>query len=177
MHPSDFTTSLLSVHDLLYRILASETGLASVSSADSQMAAVTAAFDPLREKTLTHLRTPPGPLRVRVFGPLPEKEVPEVVIDPIQNAQAFMGLYKDLAQYLVMNAREHGSDAAPVLAQHVLPLAGRVLFEDPALADAILKQLKAHHAQHGAAVAQRNVRALKNTFRVSPAVLEKLHSE
>lgn len=169
-----FSADLNSTHDLLFRLLASETGLMAASHPLAQLNAVTASYSALKALSLSNLGKPEGAAKVRVFGPL---EAQDVAVDAKKDASLFAGLYRGLAPFL---ASEHEHDEvlqARVVSQFLRPTAARAVFEDRALGEAVGRQLRAHHEQHGDAVARRNLAALKHTFRVPPAVLAALTQE
>lgn len=166
-------SNLKSVHDLLYRVLASEMGLRSAMTPSSMMESVYLAFEPLRAHCLDALRADGAKSSVRVAGPSGDVRVD---VDPQRDALLFGGLYEDLSLYRAQVAGKATSSEldARVLQGYLFPLAGRELFATPELRGVIVARLNAHHAQHGPSVAERNLRALKHTFRVADSVLSLL---
>lgn len=166
---SDFLPkSPRSVHDLLFQLLAGELGLAPVQSPATQLEQVLAAHPPLKQRVLAALRPGAATPSVLVFGPLPAVEVPVRVE---RDASVFVALYAAIALH---RAQVSGDAEERVLGSYALPLAGRVLFEEPALRAAVLPQLRAHHVAHAPEVAARNLRSLRDVFRVDSRVLREL---
>ena len=164
------TQNLQSVHDLLYRIAASELGLASVAHPVAELTALQDAHPHLKQICLAG---PGGSVTVPVFGPLGALTVE---LDRKSDNLLFIDLYKNLAYQLVQAFREGEAAQSRLVTGFVLPLAGRALFESLALKNAVIVQLKAHHAKHGGAVQERNLRTLKHTFRVHAEVLAELQA-
>ena len=167
------TQNLQSVHDLLYRIAASELGLASVAHPIAELTALQEAQPHLKTICLAALKDPGGHVTVPVFGPL---GVLTVELDRKSDSLLFLDLYKNLAYQLVQAFREGEVAQCRLVTGFVLPLAGRALFEPPTLKSAVIAQLKAHHDKYGSAVQERNLKTLKHTFRVHAAVLAELQA-
>lgn len=156
------------VHDLLFRLMAGELGLAPVQSPATQLEQILAAHPPLKQRILAALRPGAAAPSVLVFGPLPPVEVP---VSVERDASVFVSLYDTLA---LDRAQALGAAEERILGSYVLALAGRVLFDEPTLRAAVFSQLRAHHAAHAPEVAARNLRSLRDWFQVDSRLLQEL---
>jgi hypothetical protein len=138
---SDFTATS-TTHELLYKLFASETGLASVSHPETQYAAVVEVMPHLRSRILEHLE---DSAELDFFSG-DHSYIGKLMIPLKVDAQLFMELYKDLNRF---------NSAQTLLSQHVYPLAGRMIAGNTQLKNLVVTQLKHHISQYPAAVAYR----------------------
>lgn len=165
---NDLTAGLGGVHDLLFRVLATETGLGAPMSWAAQYEAVRGAFPALKRQALAQVD---GEALVTVYGGEAPPRVLRVAGD--RDGLAFAELYRGLQLFVgsdVLN--EYAVNAA--MSNWVLPFAARSLLVLPAVRAAVLETLRAHHARYGEAVAQRNRNSLANTFRCPSEFLVEL---
>jgi len=165
---NDLTAGLGGVHDLLFRVLAAETGLGAPMSWAARFEAVRDAFPALKRQVLAQVD---GQASVTVYGGDASPKVVQVAGD--RDGLAFAELYRGLQLFVGSDVLDdYAVNAA--MSNWVLPFAARSLLALPAVRAAVLETLRAHHARYGGAVAQRNHNCLANTFRCPPEFLVEL---
>lgn len=165
---SDLTTGLRSTHDLLFRLLASETGLLGVAHASVQLEALHQAMPHLKSLALANLEKA-APVTVPGFeGAL---SVPGQA-DGLLFAELYRGMELFLGQGTLMD--DYATQS--VLQQWVYPLAGRRVEQTPALRSAWLTAFKSHQAEYGPVVSQRLQGTLAGPFRLTEAFIGELQA-
>lgn len=165
---SDLTTGLRSTHDLLFRLLASETGLLGANHPCVQLEALHQSMPQLKSLALANLEKA-APVTVPGFD---EKLSVPGQADGLLFAELYRGMELFLGQGTLMD--DYATQS--VLQQWVYPLAGRRVEQAPALRSAWLTAFKTHQAQYGPAVGRRLQWTLAGSFRLTKGFLEELQA-
>lgn len=167
-----FDYNIVSTHDLLVRLFATEVGLSSPVSPHAQYEALLSNYPHLKQSALANLaREVPLP-RLCTLGT--EHAAPARGIPGKDDALAFAELYRGIELFIGPDTQVDDYAVTSVLNQWVLPMAARKIEAQPALKAGAIGLLNAHHRAHHPKVGERNRHALKEIFRFSEGFLAQI---